>query len=103
MIGVCPSCNTVLKGEPGAKENLMDLCKLCNDQDALPTGVRLIPDQASLIFTDGKMVEYKREEYQRVHGFDPLPVWEAIIHQKESEMGTRIPAVPMRSGSRPSS
>jgi hypothetical protein len=102
MIGICPSCGDVLKGEPGAKENLMDLCQLCNDPSALPTGVRLMPDQASLIFTDGKMVEYKREDYKRVYGFDPLPVWEAIVRQKEAEMGTKIPPVPMRSGSRPS-
>ncbi len=81
MIGICPSCGDILRGARGAGEDVVNLCKLCDDPEAIPTGIRLLPDQASLIFTDGKMNEYKREEYRKVHGFDPLPVWEAILKQ----------------------
>jgi hypothetical protein len=45
-----------------------------------------MPDQASLVFTDGKMIEYKREDYEKTYGFDPLPVWEAVVSAKEEEM-----------------
>jgi hypothetical protein len=53
----------------------------------MPTGIRFMPDQASLVFTDGKMVEYKREDYQKTYGFDPLPVWKTIIGDQEVREG----------------
>jgi hypothetical protein len=86
LIGVCPSCGSLLKGEKGPREDVVKLCTLCDKPEAMPTGVRLMPDQASLIFTDSKMIEYKREDYEKTYGFDPLPVWEAMVSAKEEEM-----------------
>jgi len=87
MIGICPSCGTMLKGEKGASDEVMKLCSVCNNPDAMPTGIRFMPDQASLVFTDGKMIEYKREDYEKTYGFDPLPVWRTIIGDQDVRDG----------------
>jgi hypothetical protein len=92
LIGICPSCGVLLEGEKGKNDDVIKLCSLCDKPDAMPTGVRLLPDQASLIFTDGNMHEYKREEYEKVYGFDPLPVWEAVVSARTGVKDNEIRA-----------
>ncbi len=39
-------------------------------------------DDIGLIFTDGDMHEYTREDYIKNHGIDPLPIWRAIEKER---------------------
>ncbi len=39
-------------------------------------------DDIRLLFTDGDMYEYTREEYIKNHGIDPLPIWRAIEKER---------------------
>jgi hypothetical protein len=48
-------------------------------------GARLQADQATLHFI-GQLHEYKRDEYIKVHGIDPLPIWKAMEKWREEQM-----------------
>jgi hypothetical protein len=83
LIGLCPSCGKALKMErTGSKEegeeNLLHCEELCSNPKTMPTGARLMTDGARLLFTDGDMHEYTREEYIKNYGIDPLPIWRAM-------------------------
>ncbi len=82
LIGLCPSCGKPLKIEQkGTREECevsVNCEELCTNPAAIPRGARIMPDEARLIFTDGDMHEYTREEYIKNHGIDPLPIWKAI-------------------------
>lgn len=86
LIGLCPSCGKPLKIErTGAKEEgeISVHCEeLCSNPAAIPRGARVKKDDISLIFTDGDMHEYTREEYIKNHGIDPLPIWRAIEKER---------------------
>jgi hypothetical protein len=45
-----------------------------------------MPDQATRLYVDGNMKEMKREEYIKVHGFDPEPVLQAIDKWREEQI-----------------
>ena len=87
LIGICPSCGKPLKIESKGGEKEGYCSEICSNPESIPKGVRLLPDQARLIFTDGDMHEYTREEYIKNHGVDPLPIWRAIekLHGQPAE------------------
>jgi len=62
------------------------LCRSLHKPCRIPAGARLQPDQATLRFVDGNMNEYMREEYIKVHGIDPLPIWKAMEKWREEQM-----------------
>jgi hypothetical protein len=86
LIGICPSCGKPLKIEhKGAKEEgeISVHCEnLCSNSAAIPRGARIMKDDIGLIFTDGDMHEYTREDYIKNHGIDPLPIWRAIEKER---------------------
>jgi hypothetical protein len=86
VIGLCPSCGKPLKIErTGAKEKeeISVHCEeLCSNPAAIPRGARVMKDDISLIFTDGDLHEYTREDYIKTHGIDPLPIWRAIEKER---------------------
>ena len=86
MVGLCPSCGKPLKIERtcGKEEEEISVhCEeLCSNPAAIPRGARVKKDDISLIFTDGDMHEYTREEYIKNHGIDPLPLWRAIENER---------------------
>jgi len=43
-------------------------------------------DQAKLLFVDGNMHEYTREDYIKNNGIDPLPIWRAIEKWREEQL-----------------
>ena len=43
-------------------------------------------DQSKLLFVDGNMHEYTREDYIKNNGIDPLPIWKAIEKWREEQM-----------------
>ena len=87
LIGICPSCGKPFKIESKGGEEESYCSEICSNPAAIPKGVRLLPDQARLIFTDTDMHEYTREEYIKNHGIDPLPIWRAIekLHGQPTE------------------
>jgi hypothetical protein len=56
---------------------------VCIAPAALPTCERLQADQATIKYTDGNMNELSRSEYMKLHGIDPMPVWEAVKAWRE--------------------
>jgi hypothetical protein len=86
LIGICPSCGKPLKIEhKGTKEEekISVHCEnLCSNTAAIPRGARIMKDDIGLIFTDGDMHEYTREDYIKNHGIDPLPIWRAIEKER---------------------
>jgi hypothetical protein len=86
IIGICPSCGKPMKIEAkGSKEEgeISVHCEnLCSNPAAIPRGARIMKDDIGLIFTDGDMHEYTREDYIKNHGIDPLPVWRAIEKER---------------------
>jgi len=52
----------------------------------IPTGTRVMADQAKLLFVDGNMHEYTREDYIKNNGIDPLPIWRAIEKWREEQL-----------------
>ncbi|MFB3765037.1 MAG: hypothetical protein ACE14P_07285 [Methanotrichaceae archaeon] len=87
LLGVCPSCGKPFKVEKEGGEEGKSYCTdVCKNPAAIPTGVRLQADQATYHFIDGNMNEYKRDEYIRVHGVDPLPIWEAVKKWREDQV-----------------
>ena len=86
-IGVCPNCGKPFRIEKeGGGEEWLYCADVCMNPAALPTGVRLQADQATYHFIDGNMNEYKRDEYIKVHGIDPLPIWEAVKKWREDQI-----------------
>jgi hypothetical protein len=87
MIGVCPNCGKPFRIESeGGGEEWSYCAEVCVNPGAIPTGARLMADQATLRFVDGNMNEYMRDEYIKVHGIDPLPIWRAIEKWREEQM-----------------
>ena len=87
FIGVCPSCGKLLKMEnKEAKEEGEEISLHCEELSlnpvAIPRGARVLGDDIRLLFTDGDMHEYTREEYIKNHGVDPLPIWRAIEKER---------------------
>jgi hypothetical protein len=52
----------------------------------MPTGVRMMPDQATKMYVDGSMNEMNREQYIKTHGFDPEPVMQAVNKWREEQI-----------------
>jgi hypothetical protein len=50
------------------------------------TGERLQADQATIKYTDGNMNQLSRSEYIKLHGIDPMPVWEAVKAWREEQI-----------------
>jgi hypothetical protein len=89
LIGICPSCGKPMRIEAGSKEEGEDklhCADICKNPAAMPTGARLMPDQATLFYTDGNMVEYTRDEYIKNHGIDPDPIWKAMQKWREEQI-----------------
>ena len=87
LVGVCPSCGKPLKIEQtGGEEDLLHCAEICSNPAAIPTGTRLMADQAKLLFVDSNMHEYTREDYIKKHGIDPLPIWRAIEKWREEQI-----------------
>jgi hypothetical protein len=62
------------------------LSDVCVVPAALPTGERLQADQATIKYTDGNMNGLSRTEYIKLHGIDPMPVWEAVKAWREEQI-----------------
>jgi hypothetical protein len=87
MIGVCPNCGKPFKiHSTGGGEEWSYCADVCVNPAAIPTGARLQADQATYHYIDGNMNEFKRDEYIKVHGIDPLPIWEAIEKWREEKI-----------------
>ena len=86
MVGLCPSCGKALKIEhtkgKGEEAITVQCEELCSNPVAIPRGARIMKDDIGLIFTDGDMHEYTREDYIKNHGIDPLPIWRAIEKER---------------------
>jgi hypothetical protein len=65
--------------------------EVCYDTSSLPTGMRMLSDQATKVYTDGNMHELTRQEYIKKHGFDPEPVMEAIDRWREDQIRKWMP------------
>jgi len=87
MIGVCPSCGKPFKIEQkGEGEDFLHCAEICANPATIPTGTRVMADQAKLLFVDGNMHEYTREDYIKNNGIDPLPIWRAIDKCREEQI-----------------
>jgi hypothetical protein len=87
MIGVCPSCGKPFRIEEGKGGEGWTYCaETCIVPAALPTGARVQADQATLKYTDGNMHELSREEYVKIHGIDPMPIWDAIKAWRQEQI-----------------
>ncbi len=87
MIGVCPNCGKPFRIEStGGGEEWRYCAEVCINPAAIPTGARLQADQATLHFVDGNMNEFKRDDYIKTHGIDPLPIWEAVEEWREDQI-----------------
>ena len=91
MYAVCPNCGKPLKIEKTEGEDWAFCSEVCYDTSSLPTGTRMLPDQATKVYTDGSMHELTRQEYIKKHGFDPEPVMEAIDNWREEQMRKWMP------------
>ena len=87
MIGVCPNCGKPFQWEQGKGGEGWVYCQdVCIGPDDMPTGARLMADQATKLYVDGKMHELTREEYIKSHGFDPEPVMQAVNKWREDQV-----------------
>ncbi|NPV62594.1 MAG: hypothetical protein HPY61_08175 [Methanotrichaceae archaeon] len=85
MIGVCPNCGKPFNIEKKGDE--WSYCSdVCIDPASMPTGTRLLSDQATKVYVDGNMSELTREEYIKRHGFDPEPVMQAVDKWREDQI-----------------
>jgi hypothetical protein len=79
MIGVCPGCGKPFRIEQAKEGEGWVYCEdVCISPDDMPTGMRLMADQATKKYVDRNMHEMTREEYIKAHGFDPEPVMDAL-------------------------
>ena len=87
IIGICPSCGKPLEiGQRGGEEDFFHCTEICANPAMIPTGTRVMSDQAKLLFVDGNMHEYTREDYIKNNGIDPLPIWRAIEKWREEQI-----------------
>lgn len=87
MVGVCPNCGKPFRIEATGGGGEWKYCAdVCINPAAIPAGARLMPDQATLRYVDGNMHEYMRDEYIKVHGIDPEPIWKAIQKYREEQI-----------------
>jgi hypothetical protein len=87
MIGVCPGCGKPFRVEQAKSGEGLVYCEdVCISPADMPTGVRMMPDQATKLYVDGNMNEMKREEYIKTHGFDPEPVMQAVSKWREEQI-----------------
>jgi hypothetical protein len=84
IVGVCPSCGKPFKIE---EEGGLAECKeVCANPTAMPTGTRLMADQATKLYVDGDMHELTRNDYIKTHGIDPEPLMEAVNKWRENQV-----------------
>ena len=89
MIGVCPDCGKPFRIEPAKGGEGWVYCEnVCISPSNMPTGERLMADQATKLYVDGNMREMKRQDYIDMHGFDPEPVMQAINKWREEQVRT---------------
>jgi len=87
MIGACPGCGKPFRIEQAKEDEGLVYCEdICISQADMPTGERLMADQATKIYVDGNMHEMTREEYIKTHGFDPEPVLQAVNKWREDQI-----------------
>jgi len=87
MIGICPSCGKPLKiKQTSGEEDFLHFAEICANPAMIPTGTKVMADQAKLLFVDGNMHEYTREDYIKNNGIDPLPIWRAIEKWREEQI-----------------
>ena len=87
MIEICPSCGKPLKIEQiDGEEDFLHCAEICANPATIPTRTRMMADQAKLLFVDGNMHEYPREDYIKNNGIDPLPIWRAIEKWREEQI-----------------
>ncbi len=87
MIGVCPGCGKPFRVEQAKSGEGLVYCEdVCISPADMPTGVRMMPDQATKLYVDGNMNEMNREQYIKTHGFDPEPVMQAVNKWREEQI-----------------
>jgi len=87
MYAVCPNCGKPMRIEKAEEEEGWTVCsEVCYDTSSLPMDMRMLPDQATKVCTDGSMHELTRQEYIKTHGFDPEPVMEAVDRWREDQI-----------------
>jgi len=81
MYAVCPTCGQPMRIEKAEEEEGWTVCsEVCYDTSSLPMDMRMLPDQATKVCTDGSTHELTRQEYIKTHGFDILsPLWKRSI------------------------
>ncbi len=84
-VGVCPSCGKPFRIEERGEERAY-CSDVCISPAAMPTGERLMPDQAKKLYVDGNMQEMTREDYIEMHGVDPQPIMEALNRWREDQI-----------------
>ncbi|MDD1751070.1 MAG: hypothetical protein LUO89_14495 [Methanothrix sp.] len=85
MIGVCPGCGKPFKIEQAVSGEIVYCEDVCINPADMPTGERMMPDQATKLYVDGNMREMKRQDYIKMHGFDPEPVMQAVNKWREGQ------------------
>jgi hypothetical protein len=87
MIGVCPNCGKPFRIEQAKGEEGWVYCEdVCISPADMPTGERLMADQATKLYVDGNMREMKRQDYIEAHGFDPETVMQAMNMWREEQV-----------------
>jgi hypothetical protein len=87
MIGVCPGCGKPFQIEQSKGGEGWVYCEdVCISPADMPTGARLMADQATKLYVDGNMKEMTRDVYIKTHGFDPDPVMQAVNKWREEQI-----------------
>lgn len=87
MIGVCPGCGKPFRIEQSKSGEGLVYCEdVCVIPADMPTGVRMMADQATKLYVDGNMNEMKREQYIKKHGIDPEPVMQAVNKWRDEQI-----------------
>jgi hypothetical protein len=86
MIGVCPGCGKPFKIEQAVGGEVVYCEDVCINSADMPTGERMMADQATKLYVDGNMREMKRQDYIKMHGFDPEPVMQAVNKWREGQV-----------------
>ncbi len=84
-VGVCPNCGGPFRIDE-SEGNRVYCADVCINPAAIPTGERLMADQATKLYVDGNMQEMTREDYIKTHGIDPLPIMEATNKWHEDQI-----------------